>query len=524
MCVCSCRYRLNDDAKTRAHALWTKVRVVVLLNQLLSAVRRGERRERIEAKDQLNIEFVAVSGDEVRDEIRRVQAKFITPATKNKILVKSRKKDVYMFLSDPHSSSAAMAFQCLMFALIMVSISSFIASTMPEHTGKASLDIVEMVCQLIFTLEYVTKISCAPKPWKAFKDPLNVVDLISIVPWYVELCVSGLSFGFTGVEETSGTSSARVLRIFRLFRVIKVFRLGSRAKKVQVIVSAVSNSADMFIVLGFLLVLGLVMFSALIYFCEKGKVVITGALDENEIDNFDSIPRAFWWCMVTLMTVGYGDAVPVTTGGKFVAAFTMLGSVLITALPISVIGANFTQQWLEFKSKEARKMTRMNIKGKSRNLIKEMHAYSQVLTALSDHVSAMENLIMKEVSALRVVLTAIVRMSKTCTREELRFACQAFDNRFNKLEDVCEELEDLQATYDLVSHAEFTVALQQLKTCGVKIQKLEETGKLLNHETGSLINSTASLRTQLFAMKESLASAMAQQALDQEFQEEEFNS
>ena len=56
------------------------------------------------------------------------------------------------------------------------------------------------------------------------------------------------------------------------------------------------------------------------------------------------------------------------------------------------------------------------------------------------------------------------------------------------------------------------------------MQKLEETGKLLNHETGSLINSTASLRTQLFAMKESLTTAMAQQVLDQERQEEEFNS
>ena len=523
-CVFDGRYRESDaqTPKSRAHALWTKVRVVVLLNQLLSAVRRGERRPKMEAKDKLKIQFVGVSGADVRDEIRRVQAKFIQPARKNKILEKSLKKVVYTFLSDPQSSSYALGFQCLMFALIMISISSFIASTMPEHSGKASLDIIEMVCQLIFSVEYVVKISCAPKPLKAFKDPLNMVDLVSIVPWYVEICMSGLAFGYSGAQETNGTSSARVLRIFRLFRVIKVFRLGSRAKKIQVIVTAVSASADMFIVLGFLLVLGLVMFSALIYFCEKGKAG-SGALEDNEIDNFDSIPRAFWWCMVTLMTVGYGDAVPVTTGGKFVSVLTMLGSVLITALPISVIGANFTQQWLEFKSKEERKVTRMNIKGKSRNLIKEMQAYSQVITTLSDHVSSMENTIMQEISSLRVVLTAIVRMSKTVSRSELRIACQAFDNRFKRLEDLREELEDLQATYDLVSHAEFALALQQLKTVGVKMQKLEETGTLLNSETGALINSTATLRTELFALKENLAQAMAQQALDQELEESHFN-
>ena len=53
--------------------------------------------------------------------------------------------------------------------------------------------------------------------------------------------------------------------------------------------------------------------------------------------------------MVTLMTVGYGDAVPTTIWGKSVAAITMLGSVVITALPISVIGANFTQRWLVYR-------------------------------------------------------------------------------------------------------------------------------------------------------------------------------
>jgi hypothetical protein len=91
------------------------------------------------------------------------------------------------------------------------------------------------------------------------------------------------------------------------------------------------------------------------------------------------------------------------------------------------------------------------------------------------------------------------------------------------LEDLREELEDLQATYDLVSHAEFALALQQLKTVGVKMQKLEETGTLLNSETGALINSTATLRTELFALKENLAQAMAQQALDQELEESHFN-
>lgn len=64
---------------------------------------------------------------------------------------------------------------------------------------------------------------------------------------------------------------------------------------------------------------------------------------------FHSIPDTFWWCIVTFMTVGYGDVVPVGPEGQLVAALTMVASFIILALPISVIGANFTQQWIVYK-------------------------------------------------------------------------------------------------------------------------------------------------------------------------------
>lgn len=482
----------------RSRALWTKVRVAVILNQLLMRIRRGERFDKLKDEDKLLVDFVEVNGLDVREEIRRVQAKFSVPTRKNRLLNLTIREKIYLTLTEPSSSRLAMGINALMFVLIFVSISSFIASTMPQHAGKAALDVVEMVCQLIFTIEYVLKIGCAPNKWKAIKDPLNFIDFVSIVPWYMEICISGLTFGYSG-NQSSSTSSARVLRIFRLFRVVKIFRLGSRARKIQVIILAVQDSADMFLILGFLLLLGLVMFSALIYFAENGQAK---GLAPNEIDDFDSIPRAFWWCMVTLMTVGYGDAVPTTIWGKLVAALTMLGSVVITALPISVIGANFTQQWLAFKSKEQRKMIKLNIKANSKNLIREMHAYAHIVTTLSEHISAMENEIVSEVNALRSTLLGIVRMSETMSCEEVKAVCLTVDVRFSKLEDLREELEDLVETYELVSATEFSVSLQQLKAVGNKMSKLHNTGALLDADVGNLVSSTANLRAQLFELKE----------------------
>lgn len=67
---------------------------------------------------------------------------------------------------------------------------------------------------------------------------------------------------------------------------------------------------------------------------------------------FTSIPATFYWCIVTLMTVGYGDMVPVTPLGKLAGSACMLSSILIIALPISVIGSNFQQHWNDHKAKQ----------------------------------------------------------------------------------------------------------------------------------------------------------------------------
>lgn len=66
------------------------------------------------------------------------------------------------------------------------------------------------------------------------------------------------------------------------------------------------------------------------------------AWDVNEGDEFDFILSAFWWCMVILMIVGYGDVVLMMIWGKFVVVIMMLGFVVIIVFLIFVIGVNFT--------------------------------------------------------------------------------------------------------------------------------------------------------------------------------------
>ena len=111
------------------------------------------------------------------------------------------------------------------------------------------------------------------------------------------------------------------------------------------------KSFDALALLAFFLIIVIILFGALIYFCEAGldnynhelggfaRLDVTGT--HYELSPFNSIPASFWWVLVTATTVGYGDMYPTSFEGKMIATLTMMVGVLALALPVSVIGANF---------------------------------------------------------------------------------------------------------------------------------------------------------------------------------------
>merc|ERR1719321_2253620 len=92
--------------------------------------------------------------------------------------------------------------------------------------------------------------------------------------------------------------------------------------------------------------LGMILSSSMIYFAER----------EFNKEFFPSIPGSFWWALVTMTTVGYGDRYPKSYEGKLVASVTMIFGILLIALPMAIVGNKFQEVYLENMVRNAHKM------------------------------------------------------------------------------------------------------------------------------------------------------------------------
>lgn len=312
------------------------------------------------------------------------------------------KVKLWALMDDPTSSSGAAAVAIFVLVLITYSTATFCVQTLHgQYVEDLQTDsfwyISEAVCIAIFTVEAVLRLASCPSKWEYLQMPMNLVDIVAIMPFYLELIIKA---AMTSEDaEVPGLAVVRVVRLVRVFRLLKVSK-GS----IALFTETLQNSVKPLNMLFMLVLIGLVVCASLMYFIERGRfnvamgywerpqmymceVFITappggpslgaaptyaaGAGNACTLLNvsadmqeaafecsypymknpncrvvyeqspFSSILGTMWWAWVTMTSVGYGDLSPTTLGGKIFGMIVMLFGILVLALPITVIGSNF---------------------------------------------------------------------------------------------------------------------------------------------------------------------------------------
>ncbi len=242
-----------------------------------------------------------------------------------------------------HTSEGLTYTNFLIIILILLMIAIMTARSEPSLPPSIDLGLkyAQIAIWFIFVMEWLARL------WTSVEDPrfehyphprlhwltriTSILDLIAILPGFILIWDNNSNLSF-------------LLRLFRLIMLIRFIRFFRHSQVFEMLGKLFDRHwKNIAVSLTFLLVIVYLLASCL-------------WLVEHKVNpDFSSIPRAFWWAVISITTVGYGDAYPITALGKTITASFLLLSMAFLALPGSIMAAGFMEILREKKEKEEKR-------------------------------------------------------------------------------------------------------------------------------------------------------------------------
>ncbi|XP_016372379.1 A-type voltage-gated potassium channel KCND3 isoform X2 [Sinocyclocheilus rhinocerous] len=243
------------------------------------------------------------------------------------------RETMWRAFENPHTSTMALVFYYVTGFFIAISVITNVVETVPCSSMPNQRDIpcgeryteaffcMDTACVMIFTVEYLMRLFAAPSRYRFMRSVMSIIDVVAILPYYIGLVM-------TNNEDVSGAFVT--LRVFRVFR---IFKFSRHSQGLRILGYTLKSCASELGFLLFSLTMAIIIFATVMFYAEKGS----------SSSKFTSIPASFWYTIVTMTTLGYGDMVPKTIAGKIFGSICSLSGVLVIALPVPVIVSNFSR-------------------------------------------------------------------------------------------------------------------------------------------------------------------------------------
>jgi voltage-gated potassium channel len=215
-------------------------------------------------------------------------------------------------------------------ALIAATLAATVIESVPRYVAVYGrwLTAIETLALLIFSVEYLARLWIAIEhpPWRRLGPvrsrlrfavtPTGLIDLAAVLPFWLSLMI------------------AADLKVFLVLRLFRFFKLTRYSPAIRSLLEALN--AERRALFGcFVILFGATLMAAALMHLAESEV---------QPDKFGTIPDAMWWAIVTLGTIGYGDAVPVTVAGRLVAGVTIFFGLLMMALPVGIVATAFANE------------------------------------------------------------------------------------------------------------------------------------------------------------------------------------
>uniref|UniRef100_A0A667YMD6 Potassium voltage-gated channel subfamily V member 2 n=1 Tax=Myripristis murdjan TaxID=586833 RepID=A0A667YMD6_9TELE len=267
------------------------------------------------------------------------------------------RRQIWNLMEKPFSSVTAKLMAVASSFFVLVSLVAMTLNTVEEmqyKTGSGQLsgrfygEYVETFCIAFFTMEYLLRLVSTPDLRRFGHSMLNAVDLIAILPLYMQMTLE--CFDDEDTHRHSGDIETvahvgkvgQVLRIMRLMRIFRILKLARHSTGLRAFGFTLRQCYQQVGCLLLFIGMGIFMFSAMVYTVEH-DVYNT---------NFTSIPHAWWWAAVSISTVGYGDMFPETNLGRMFAFACISFGVILNGMPISILYNKFSDYYAKLKSHE----------------------------------------------------------------------------------------------------------------------------------------------------------------------------